>query len=135
MEFTQNVTIKRKRLCHQNNVCLCLSTLADLSLLLAQDPHGRERAMPGLPQGVLGEPRRLHPPVPGAGGQAEGGEEATRPATQGQADGEPEAPGQRQGGAAEPGVRGGPAHEAGRPRGAQTARVLRQVRQDTQGGD
>lgn len=73
---------------------------ADLSLLLAQDSHGRERAVPSVSQGVLREPRRLHPPVAGAGGQAEGGEETARPATQGQADGEPEAPGQRQGGAA-----------------------------------
>ena len=44
-----------------------------------------------------------------------------------------EALGQRQGGAEEPRLRGGPVAQAGRPRGAEEARLLWQVRQDTQG--
>ncbi|KAJ8980412.1 hypothetical protein NQ317_009407 [Molorchus minor] len=48
---------------------------------------------------------------------------------------EQEAPGQRQGGAEEPRLCCGVTNEAGRAGGAQTARVFRQIRQDTQGGD
>lgn len=41
--------------------------LPDLSLLLAQDPHRRERAVSRVQEGVSGESRRLYATVPGAG--------------------------------------------------------------------
>ena len=108
--------------------------VADLSVLLAQNPHRRERAVSSVPQGLLGGPRRLHALVAGAGGQAEGREAPEGPAEEGEAEREQEAPGQRESGAEEPRVRGGAADAAGRPRGAQEARVLWQVREDSQGG-
>lgn len=65
-----------------------------MSFLLAQDSHRREWAVPGVQEGVLGEPGRLHAALEGAGGAAEGREATEGPAEKGEADGKQETPGQ-----------------------------------------
>lgn len=98
------------------NVFRFIPPWTDLPVLLAQDPHRRERAVSRVSEGVPGKSGRLHAPVAGADRSIQGGEATTGPAAEGENLRKPETFSQRAGGAEEPGIRRRTAAEIGRSR-------------------